>query len=83
VEGRPARWGAGGQARRPRRLGGNGEEARVCTTSDRVRYTGGPGNLGKWPAGGERKRGGELTAAVAMAGGAAEWRVEGKKGRLL
>jgi hypothetical protein len=28
----------------------------------------GLGNLGEWPAGGERKRGGELTAAAAMAG---------------
>jgi hypothetical protein len=28
----------------------------------------GLGNLGKWPVGGERKRGGELTAAAAMAG---------------
>jgi hypothetical protein len=27
----------------------------------------GLGDLGKWPAGGERERGGELTAAVAMA----------------
>jgi hypothetical protein len=43
----------------------------------------GLGNLGKWSAGGERKRGGELTAAAAMAGGAAGWRAEGKKGRLL
>jgi hypothetical protein len=29
----------------------------------------GLGNLGEWPAGGERERGGELTAAAAMAGG--------------
>jgi hypothetical protein len=36
-------------------------------------------------AGGERVRGGELTAAAAaaMAGGAVGWRAEGKKGRIL
>jgi hypothetical protein len=32
----------------------------------------GLGNLGEWPADGERERGGELTAAAAMAGGKLE-----------
>jgi hypothetical protein len=41
AEGRPARWGTGGQARWPRRLGENGEEARCWATSELGRFTGG------------------------------------------
>jgi hypothetical protein len=39
AEGRPARWGAGGQARWPRRLGENSEEARCRATSELGRFT--------------------------------------------
>jgi hypothetical protein len=83
AEEQPARWGAGGQARWPQRLGETGEDGTGLDNKRPREVHWGLGNLGKWSAGGERKRGGELTAAAAMAGGAAGWRAEGKKGRLL
>jgi hypothetical protein len=65
---RDGRQGGTPAARRGGRGGSgeNGEEARAWATSD-LGVHWGLGDLGKWPAGGERERGGELTAAVAMA----------------
>jgi hypothetical protein len=40
----------------------------------------GLGNLGEWSAGAEREREGELTAAAAMAGGAAGMARGGEEG---
>jgi hypothetical protein len=55
----------------PRRLGGNNEKGVLLGNTRPCEVHWGLGNLGEWSAGGERKRGCELTAAAAMAGGAA------------
>jgi hypothetical protein len=61
----------GGRRRWPRRLGENGEEGTGLDNKRPCEVHRGLGNLGEWPAGGEHERGGKLTAAAAMAGGAA------------
>jgi hypothetical protein len=83
AEGRPARWDAGGQARWPRRLGETGEEGVALDNKRTGKVHWGLVRLLEQLAGGEREQAHELKAAAAMAGGAAGWRAEGKKGWLL
>jgi hypothetical protein len=66
-KGWPARWGAGGQARR--RLGETGKEGLAFDNKRTRNVPWGLVRLLERLAGGERKRGSELTAAAAMAGG--------------
>jgi hypothetical protein len=68
-KGWPARWGTGGQARRPRRFGETGEEGVDFDNKRTVKVPWGLVRLLERLAGGERKRGSELTAAAAMTGG--------------
>jgi hypothetical protein len=82
AEGRPARWDAGGQARWLRRLGETGEEGVALDNKQTWKVHWGLVRLLEQLAGGEREQVHEFKAA-AMAGGAAGWRAEGKKGRLL
>jgi hypothetical protein len=66
-KGRRARWIDGGRRRWPLRLEGNGEEARDLNNTRPWEAHGRLVELLEQLAGGERKRGGELTAAAAMA----------------
>jgi hypothetical protein len=76
--------GIGGARRRwPQRLGENGEEGTGFDNKRPCEVHRGLGNLGEWPAGGEHERGGELTAAAAMASGVAGMARGGENGRLL
>jgi hypothetical protein len=69
----------GGRPRWPRWLGGNSEGGALLGNTRAREVHWGLVNLGEWSAGGEHERGGELTAAAAMAGGAAGWRAEGEE----
>jgi hypothetical protein len=62
---------------------GNGEEGTGLDNKRPCEVHRGLGNLGEWSAGGEHERGGELTAAAAMAGGVAGMARGGENDRLL
>jgi hypothetical protein len=83
AEGRPVRWGAGGQAQQPRRLGETGEEGVALDNKRTGKVHWGLVRLLERLAGGERERAHELKAAAAMAWWSSGWRAAGKKGRLL
>jgi hypothetical protein len=78
----PARGIDGGWRRLPRRLRGK-RRGRRCLDNKRTgEVLQGPGELGKWSAGGERERVHELKAAAAMARWSLGWRAEGGGRRL-
>jgi hypothetical protein len=83
AEGRPTRGINGDRRRLPRWLGGNGEEGVLLGNTQTWGVYWGLVKLLERLAGGERERGCELTAAAAMAGGAAGMASGGEKGRLL